>query len=108
MEAVEFLEKNIFIDLTNINDGSDTENTHYFSEADFEILLTRVEHFGIGIYEIKTWLNGDLNDSTGHEDHKKKATDPRWYNKVFLTFKTRQAGLAYSATYKVSKKLLAR
>jgi hypothetical protein len=50
MEAVEFLEKNIFIDLTNINDGSDTENTHYFSEVDFEILLTRVEHFGIGIY----------------------------------------------------------
>jgi hypothetical protein len=108
MEAIEFLEKNVFTDLTNINDGFDKETTHYFSESDFEILLTRVEHFGIGIYAMEPWLNGELFDTTGHEDHKKKATDPKWYNKAFMTFKSRQAGLVYAATYKVSKKLLAR
>ncbi len=108
MEKTEFLEKNIFTDLKNINDGFDEETTPYFSESDFEIVLERVEHFGIGIYEIKPWLNGKLYAVSGHEDHKKKATDSKWYKKAFLTFKTRQEGLSYAATYKVSKKLLER
>ncbi len=108
MEKTEFLQKNIFTDLKNINDGLDTETIQYFSESDFEIVLKRIEHFGIGIYGIEPWLNGELYDVSGHEDHKKKATDPKWYKKAFLTFKTRQAGLSYTATYKVPKKLLER
>ena len=43
-----------------------------------------------------------------NEDFRKKATDPRWYKKAFLTFKTTEKKLNYSATYKVSNKLLAR
>jgi hypothetical protein len=108
MEKTEFLQKNIFTDLKNINDGFDTETTHYFSESDFETVLKRVEHFGIGIYGIEPWFEGELYDTSAHEEHKKKATDPKWYNKAFRTFKTRQPGLSYAATYKVSKKLLER
>ena len=108
MEKNEFLEKNIFTDLTNINDASNKDPAHYFSEADFEKLLERVAYFGIGIYEIKTSLKGKSFDVAGHLDHKKKATDPRWYNKAFLTLKKRQEGLAYTATYKLSKNLLER
>lgn len=108
MEQTEFLEKNVFTDLKNLNEGADKETNPHFSESDFQILLERVEHFGIGIYKIETWLNGVSNGIAGHEDFNKKATDARWYKKALLTFKSRQSGLAYAATYKVSNKLLAR
>lgn len=107
MKQTEFLEQNVFTDLKNLNEGSDKETVHYFSEADFQTLLQRVEHFGIGIYKIETRLD-EVSDVAGHEDFKKKATDPRWYKKAFLTFKSRQTGLTYAATYKVSNRLLAR
>ena len=108
MEQTEFLEKNVFTDLTNINDGFDDKTNPYFSASDFEIVLQRVEHFGIGLYGIETWLNGKSYDILGHEEYKKKATDSKWYKKAFQDFKKRQEGLAYAATYKVSKKLLER
>ncbi len=108
MEQTEFLEKNVFTDLKNLNEGSDLQNVQHFSESDFEIVLQRVEHFGIGVYKIETWLNGEVSAVATHEDFKKKATDPKWYKKAFLTFKSRQSGLTYSATYKVSIKLLAK
>jgi len=108
MEQTEFLEQHVFTGLKNLNDGFDQEDIQYFSEEDFGTILQQAEHFGISIYEIKPWFNGEFLDVAVHGDHNKKATDPRWYKKAFLTFKTGQAGLSYSATYKVSKKLLAR
>ncbi|MEP0266853.1 hypothetical protein [Dokdonia sp.] len=108
MEQAEFLEKNIFTDLKNLNNGLDKESLHYFSESDFEIVLQRVEHFGIGVYQIESRLDKISNAVAKHEEFKKKATDPRWYKRAFLTSKKRQPGLSYSATYKVSNKLLAR
>lgn len=108
MEQTEFLEKNIFTDLKNMNAGSDKEILQHFSESDFEIVLQRVEHFGIGVYKIETWQKGEISETAAHDDFKKKATDPKWYKKAFLTFKSRQSGLSYSATYKISNKLLAK
>lgn len=108
MEQPEFLEKNVFIDLKNLNKGANKATVHYFSEEDFEIVLQRVEHFGIGVYKIDTKLKSKVAETATHEDFKKKATDPKWYKKAFLTFKSRQPGLSYSATYKVSNKLLAK
>lgn len=108
MEQSEFLEKNVFNELTNLNQGSDKETVYHFSEADFEILIERIEHLGIGMYIMETWNDGKPFSKESHEDFKKKATDPRWYKKAFLTSKSRQAGLTYSGTYKVSAKLLAR
>jgi len=108
MEQAEFLEKNVFTDLKNLNKGADKANVHYFSESDFEIVLQRVAHFGIGVYKIETLQKTKAFEVAAHEDFKKKATDPKWYKKAFLTFKSRQPGLSYSATYKVSNKLLAK
>jgi len=108
MEQTEFLEKNVFIDLKNSNEESDKETVHYFSESDFETVLKRVEHFGISIYSIESRLKGKSFAVASHEDFKKKATDARWYKKGFSNLKNRQSGLSYSATYKVSSKLLAR
>ncbi len=108
MEQTEFLDQHIFTDLKNLNNQFEEDGNYYFSESDFEIVLERIEHFGIGVYKIETLLNGEPFDISVHEDSKKKATDPKWYKKAFLTLKSRQAGLSYSATYKVSNKLLAR
>lgn len=108
MKQTEFLEKHIFNDLKNLNDGFDDETIHYFSESDFETVLERVAYFGIGLYSITPRLEGEPFEVATHNDFKKKATDARWYNKCFSDFKKRQSGLSYAATYKVSSKLLAR
>jgi len=108
MEKSAFLEQNIFIGLKNRNDGFDDSSKQYFSESDFEIILQRIEHFGIGIFTIETRLEGKPFESFNHENFKKKATDPKWFNKVFLTSKKKQNKLLFFATYKVSKKLLER
>lgn len=108
MEQTKFLEKNIFTDFKNMNEGDDKDTIHRFSESDFEVILQRLEHFGLGVYSIHTWLNGEEFENAAHDDFKKKATDPKWCKKAFLTFKSRQEGLTYAATYKVSNKLLAK
>lgn len=108
MQQSEFLDKNIFTDLENQNNGFDKPEIQYFTEADFETLLQRAEYFGLSIYTIKPALDGDIQDEVSHEKAKKKATDPNWYKKAFKTFRKSQEGLTYSATYKVSKKLLAK
>ena len=53
----------------------------------------------------ETWKNKKSQAILVNEDFRKKATDPRWYKKAFLTFKTTEKKLNYSATYKVSNKL---
>lgn len=106
MNKNEFLEKNIFTDLKNINDGFDSESAYYFSESDFQIVLDRIEHFGIGLYGIEPWLNGAFYAVKTNEDYKKKATNPKWYKKAFSDFKKLETDLQYSASYKVSTKLL--
>ena len=108
MTQSEFLEQHVFTDLKNLNDGFDEASTFYFSESDFETILQRTEHLGIGLYKINPYFEGKEYQGTTHEDHKKKATDSRWYKKAFKTLRMGQEGLIYSATYKVSKKLLAR
>ena len=108
MEQSQFLKKNIFTDLKNRNDGFAEDGIQYFSENDFGIVLDRAEYFGLSIYNITPWIKSETLEASSHEDHKKKATDPKWYKKEFVTLKTRQEGLLYSAKYKVSKKLLVR
>lgn len=108
MEKTEFLKKNIFLNLENFNDGFDSDSILYFSELDFEIVLERIEKLGIGIYGIESRIEGDFFDVKLNEDYRKKATDPKWYKKAFSEFKKQQPNLQYSATYKVSDKLLNR
>lgn len=108
MEKIEFLKKNIFQNLKNLNDESDSDSVCYFSELDFETVLERIEKLGIGIYKIAPRLEGDFLDVKLNEDYRKKATDPKWYKKAFSQLKKQQANLQYSASYKVSDKLLNR
>ncbi len=108
IDTNEFLEKNVFTGLKNQNDSFDDENQYYFSQDDFAIVLNRIEHFGIGIYEIKVRKDDKFLPIVKHTDLAKKATNPDWYKKAFLTLSLKHEGLLYAATYKISKKLLAR
>jgi|TARA_B110000858_G_scaffold68092_1_gene79180 hypothetical protein len=108
MQQEDFLKKNVFNDLENLNKESGQANFYIFSEIDFENVLKKSEYFGIGIYKIEAYLNSKSNSIVSHEDVKKKATDPRWYKKAFSELKSKNSELTYSATYKVSNKLLAR
>ena len=108
MEQEKFLEQHIFTGLKNLNDGFGKDEIQFFSETDFEIVLQRVEHFGIGVFGIDPWLDGKEHLPATHEEYKKKATDPKWYKKAFLTLRMRTPGMDYSARYKVSNRLLAR
>jgi len=49
MEKLEYLKKNVFFGLKNLNDVFDSESIYYYSESDFQIVLDRVENLGIGI-----------------------------------------------------------
>jgi hypothetical protein len=108
MDQNGFLETHVFSNLKGTTNGVETNPVYFFTEADFEVVLERIEHFGISVYSIEPFLDGKSFGIQTNEDLKKKATDVRWYGKAFSTFKHQQAGMLYSATYKVPSKLLAR
>jgi hypothetical protein len=108
MDKTEFLEKNIFQNLKNLNETNDDEAIRYFSEADFQIAIERIENLGIGIYKIEPRLEGVAIEAKVNEDYRKKATDPKWYKRAFFELKKNQPKLQYSATYRVSDRLLNR
>jgi hypothetical protein len=108
MQQTEFLNNIVFKNLKNLNKDPKKKEIFCFSEEDFQIILERAEHYGISIYSIETWKNKKPQAISVNEDFRKKATDPKWYKKAFLTFKTTEKKLNYSAKYKVSNKLLAR
>lgn len=108
MEKNEFLEKHIFTDLQKIHQESDADPIHYFSESDFAIILKRIEHFGIGVYRVESLLDGKSNSVKTNEEYRKKATDPKWYKRAYSDLKRQQTDLQYTATFRISDKLLAK
>ncbi len=101
MKEEEYLKKNIFIGLKNLNDRFDSESIYYFSESDFEIVLERVEKYGLGIYGIEPWFNRDFYSVKVHEQIDAKPTDPNWYKGAFNEFRKEHKDLMYSATYQI-------
>ncbi len=108
MTEQDFLNKHVFQGLTPLTEKSKGKDVPFFSAADFAIVLERAEYFGISIYSIEPWFEGAAYGVMTNEELRKKASDARWYTKAFQTFEFRQAGMTYSASLKVSPKLLAR
>lgn len=100
----EFLDQYIFFGLTNLNDGFDVKSIKYFSEADFSIILKRVEDNKIGITGIEPWLNGLFYNVLTYEDYSTEPTDPKWYKKAFEKFKKDEQQLQYAASYFIPTK----
>ena len=99
-----YLEDYIFYGLTNLNDGFDANSIYYFSESDFETILTRVEKKGLAIYGIEPWLNKCFYDVKVADDYHLLYKDPAWYWNAFNEFKKSGEPLLYSATYGIPKK----
>ncbi|QIE58562.1 hypothetical protein G5B37_03005 [Rasiella rasia] len=108
MTEQEFLVDIIFKDLTNLNKKAEKPADYKFSEEDFSQLIERAAHYGLSLYSVNTWAKNTSFGASMHQDHNKKASDKRWYLKAYNTFKHRQEGLKYAATYKVPSKLLSR
>ncbi|MDC1194060.1 MAG: hypothetical protein P8M61_10390 [Crocinitomicaceae bacterium] len=108
MEQQQFLEEHVFKGLKSAIAPKTEPQVHQFNQEDFKVLLERCEYYGIGIYTIEAFLDGETYGASRHEDFRKKATDSAWYEKAFSTFSHTQEGFMYAATYKVSLKLLAR
>ncbi|ADY28161.1 hypothetical protein [Cellulophaga lytica] len=106
MTKLEFLQKNVFTDLQNLNTGFDADDNFYFSELDFAMVLERIEYFGIGIHAIKPYINEEFGTTKTNEDYKKKATDAKWYKRAYFDLKKATPKMIYNADYKVSAKLL--
>lgn len=105
-QEAHFLENHVFYGLENLNDGFDAESIYYFSESDFEIVIDRVEKYGIAIFGIESWLNRDFYDVISFEKYRTVANDPNWYRKAFSVFKSKRKHFMYSASYHVPKKWL--
>jgi hypothetical protein len=106
MTKEEFLETYIFKGLENINDGFDGETIKYFTEQDFEKVLDRVEQYGLGVYGIEPWKDGEYYDCKIFENYTNDATDPQWYRKAFQDFLAEGNELQYSASYEVPEQYL--
>lgn len=106
MTKYKFLDENVFQGLENLNTGFDARGVKYFSEKDFEIVLTRVEELGLGIYGIEPWINENMFDVYSAEEYSKKPTNPKWYKSAFKKFKKQNKDLLYAASYEVPEKYL--
>ena len=99
-----FLDEFVFKGLINLNDGFDTLTIKYFSEPEFETVLTRVGELGITVHGIEPWKDGDFYDVLTDEDF--PASKKKWVWKAFDKFKNDGVELQYSASYTVPDKLL--
>jgi hypothetical protein len=106
MNEQEYLEKNVFYGLKNLNYGFDALSIKYFSQKDFEIVLCRIEKLGLGIYGIEPWSNGSYFDVSIYQEYSNDPSDPNWYKKAFNKFVKLDENLQYSATYHVPEELL--
>ena len=100
-----YVKKHVLAGLRNINDGFDFPGIEYFSEAEFAIVLDRVEALGLGIHGIEPWYQDRFFDVETN-GLGKKCTDPSWYRVCFEDFKKLGFALQYSATYHVPDHLL--
>jgi hypothetical protein len=104
-----FLNKHVFYDLTDLNTGFDIPIIKYFTEAQFEIVLKRIEKLGCGVHGIEPWWKNqyfDVRTCPRNEEY----TPSTWFWKVFNDFKARAkkegVELDYSATYFIPPELL--
>ena len=106
MSQEEFLNQNVFYGLTNLNDGFDSESIKYFSEADFEKILMRIQEHGLLILGIEPWFNGDFYGVICFDNNDSIIENYERYKKAFAKFKSQKKNLQYSASYHVPDNIL--
>ena len=107
MTKKQYLEKNIYYGLTNLNTGWDAPSIFYFTESEFKIVLERIEKLGLGVNGIEPWdMDNHYFDSKVFEEYSTVSTNSDWYNKAFSEFIKTGEELQYSASYYVPDELL--
>ena len=99
-----FLVENVYLNLTNLNTGFDSPYIFYFKEADFEVVLNRIEEYGILLSGIEPWIDGEFFDVEVREDYLENGD--KWYRQIFENYKLEEKKLQYSASYYIPKELL--
>jgi hypothetical protein len=105
-QKLDYLDKNVFYGLTNLNNGFDAPGIKYFSEKDFEVVLDRVRLLGLGVTGIEPWKDGEYYGVETYEAFTTDSTDSTWYLGSFKRFKETGDTIQYAATYHVPDKLL--
>lgn len=104
----EFLDTYIFKGLTDLNNGFDVEEIKYFSKQDFEVVLNRVEEYGLEIYGIELWKDWEYFGTKNFDFHYPNhtdAADPQWYRHAFNDLVTEEGNLQLSASYGIPETL---
>jgi len=103
-----FLDTYIFKGLTDLNNGFDVAEIKYFSKQDFEVVLDRVEKYGLEIYGIELWKGWEYQDTKNFDFHYPDftdATDPKWYRHAFNELVTEEGNFQFSASYGIPEVL---
>jgi len=101
MTKHEFLDEYIFKGLKNLNNGFDVEAIKYFSLKDFEVVLSRVEKYGLLIHGIEPWKDGDFYDCWIQEHY----NNDTWYKDVFQHCLDTKLDVDYSASYGIPENI---
>lgn len=98
---LEFLEKNLFYRLTNLNTGFDNLSMRFFSPKDFLNVMERCKLLGFGIFGIESWSLQDkvFLDARYYENWKTYAHDGKWYYEAYNQLLDDENELMFTSTY---------
>lgn len=102
----EFLDKYVFYDLEDLNDGFDSPSIKYFSKDDFEKILDRAEFYRLKIFGIEPWPDRQFFNVRVYEEYDTSADNPEWYRDAYDRFLEEGVTSYFSATYGVPENLL--
>lgn len=103
MTEEQFLEKFIFYDLEDRNDGFDKPNFKYFDEEDFETVMSRAEEAGLVMLGIECWVQKKIKTTKYMEDYD-EADD--WHRQAYKDLRREGFSCLFSATYDIPPQLL--
>lgn len=97
-QKLEILNSCIFDGLNKILDNQTFAISH-FNKADFEIVLKRVEDYGIGINGIEIFMHGEFYGVRTFEEYHLSHNDSRWYYAAFWELSRKHPDVVFSASF---------
>lgn len=103
MTEEQFLDKFVFYELENMNDGFDAPLIRYFAEDDFETVMDRIEELSINILGIECWVQKKFRNVKYKEDY---PGAENWHRKAYKDMRREGFTCYFSATYDIPPVLL--
>lgn len=99
----EFLDKFIFYDLENLNDGFDHPSIKFFNEYDFEFVMDRAEDYNLTILGIECWVQKQYKTVKYMEDYEGMRN---WHRQGYKDLRKEGYRCYFAATYDIPEPLL--